>query len=271
LIKVQDAASWRDVTLPRWHPATVTPPNNGPSASLVDFLDRVVSWVNANPAVLNKHYTGRSDEASGNLSKPSLATKLGLSMAPGDEEDPNNFDSVLAGLKRSPINFSHGGLPSTMVMMGGPMVQAGGSNETQRLLHKSNHKFMGAELIESVFAGLMGDLRRENKELDRANEQAIINKINTLKTTQLELLKSLNVIDEYGSLLDIVGPYADDQTVVNVAHMQKFRQNYERLLGSQNNREQQLVSVLQEIKKLINPQAYQVDAQGIGAGIQSPF
>jgi hypothetical protein len=264
LIKVQPADSWKAVTLPRWHGNAA----NNVSQGLMNFLEIAVEWVNANPAVLNKNYSGSSAEAAGTAMRPSYAAKLQLQIAPSADIAHSDYTSVLAGLRRpNAPSFGIPGLPQQMLManrgLSGYGTQFGGSIDVDNMLHASNSKYMGADLLESVLEGILSDLNRANKQLDAGSEQSLRGKLNTLKDNQSQLIKSLAVMNRYTTLLEIVGPYSDDASVVSTSHMDKFQQNYLRLLNSQNSREQQLVSVLDEIKRLINPQAAAVDNAGI--------
>lgn len=189
---------------------------------LLNYLDLVSQYVNANPAILNAKYTGTSDEAVGLIKPTAHAQKLGLipRMEVSDksklycdldklwgkvktqESMPHQFFSRVGNNQIfSPFMFNG-------IMPHGFLSQRGGGDKCDYILKKFNaNQVTCGEMISNFMQVVTKELENRGKKLSATETKNLNDHLVLLKQLECEMLRTLCYIDEYSKLVDTLKDY----------------------------------------------------------------
>lgn len=199
--------------------------NNGPSQPLFQYLNLMAQFVNANPAILNKGFSGKSREAVGIPVLTEFANKLGLKPEQINKATriyelnrlrnhlvwatPNIRSNVLRspfgtftpGVSMMQSRSGFGGLTNMMM---------GGGDKCDNVYAKLNNsgQVLGSTLIEKYLNAVILDFNHRGKSLDSQDERRMKDRVAQLKKLEDDLMKTLCYIDEFNSLADTFGDYS---------------------------------------------------------------
>ena len=231
---------------------------------LLDYLSLVSQYVNANPAILNKNYSGSSDEVVGRLVPSAYGASLGLSFeVPRRAGDRFRMDigRLGANLKlirssRNPIFVAQnnrrflstpwGSSLTPGVSMLTPM--RGGSNCDQNAtIYVNSHG--GTALLEQFLNTARAKLKARGKSLNAKDEERIQQHIKKNKEIEKELVKTYCYIDEYNQLLDVLGDTSSK--MLSRDKLMQIVNRQDGLLGKQGASEEQIMQILSKLLEFV--------------------
>ncbi|ARF09381.1 hypothetical protein Indivirus_1_4 [Indivirus ILV1] len=239
---------------------------------LLSYLKLVSQYVNANPAILNKHYSGTSDEAVGRLEISALGKALGLSFeVPRDPANRTRADYArlssnlrLMRTSRMPVFVAGTGRRFLTTPWGSSMtpgvsmlVQRGGGNCNQKDIHIQGQ--LGATQLEGFVNLALKNLERHGKKLNQKDEERIRMWVQKSREIEKELIRTLCYLDEYNSLLDVLGDYSSAR--LSQANLQRIVDRQNVLLGKQGSTDEQVMNMLSKLVDLVDDEAVAPMAQ----------
>ena len=275
LWKVQTVQQWLDKYMSkRFDNADIQKILRGESREVLNYLDLVAQYVNANPAILNKDYTPGPGAAMviGQQTAPYVpeyARKMGLTLErplpPSLSYDigrlrqqiglssisrPFNYDK---GMVTTPFgrNFYPGGIP--FLQPKGLVGQFGGGTRCDYVIRKISGAggVTGASTIAKFWSDLKAGLASRNKTLNKADEAKIDEKIATLQTTETEALKTLCYIDEFNMLTDAMRDY-NTGGLLTLEKMKSMVDRYDKINKKQEMTTGSLMNVYEKLAKLLD-------------------
>ena len=252
LNKVESVDHWKHNYLNKKFPNEADTVKN--NENLLKYLDLVVQYVNANPALLNKHFNGNTLESAGKSLQSSYAKALNLQEnvpKSGAINEMFRFNGYLANrmpptILRSPYGGSTVALsavPRGFNSLGGlPMAfgqQYGGANVPQ---------LQGAALVQNVIAIALNTMKHFNKSLDSESHKRLMDKINNMQKVERELNHTIEYLSEYSTLLELFGDYTG--TTLNERTVEELVSRYNRLMQKHSTEEQSMMTVLTALHKL---------------------
>ncbi len=237
---------------------------NKAADNLKTYLNLVSQYVNCNPGILNKNYSGPSDEQFGNFKVPEDAARYGLK-APTPYKRGNLYALGAMGMNQHIFSMGSGLYsPAMHSMFGG---QSGGGNGVPlmlspfgtptftpglSLLRENNDKPMckaikfhlenqGYDVITSVYRGIIENFKNKGKTFPTANQNELEKMIRNYKTIQDELVKTLCYLEEYTKAMDFTTQPG------SLATMRKLGERLSKIYGKQNFMERNLLSNLMRL------------------------
>jgi len=199
-------------------------------SSLRAHLDRMIKKINANPAILNKNYTGGSLESDPNAFVGTTFSKYGMKPKQYNvNPSAPNMSSVLA-IRNTVIanrNYVSGiyGVPIIGFM------QRGGAELKLAMEEQEGGaavQINAAGLLERQFDAFLANLKAHNKALDANDTAHVKSLIGELKTLEQKLNKASEYTDKYMKLIGVFGQQ-HNATIFDLNNLQKFvdkRNNY---------------------------------------------
>ena len=175
------------------------------NANLIRYLKYVVEYVNGNPAILNKNYAGPA--------KQTRSDRQGSRVA-------NKFDQLglYLGSKfklRTPIAFPGS---SSMPIFGNmlPLAFGGQQGGGDSLPYKT------------IFDQLLVSLEKKGMKLEEGQRKTIAKKIDDLSNIHADVIKSINIIQNYNNLAKLGGE-KQNAAITPVQMEQRIKQHNEML------------------------------------------
>jgi len=226
------------------------------NTKLIGYLEMLVKKVNSNPAILNKDYSGLTNEARVNnpdafagsrLHKMGIKARLAsnnLSMASVDRlsqaiEDSNSRISVTLGYPGL-----YGYATKLNIMSGGAMVddlQTKVSDETKQT----------SNIIEAHYLGLVQRLKAFGKEIKPEDDVKIVDLIKSLRASEKKLLEATLYTEKYARLLEVHGQ-KDNTSVLSLDHLKEFVDNRNKYFSRVAKKQNDLMSILRSIAEAVN-------------------
>lgn len=283
LYKVQDVTEWLKALKEdkNMDSATVEKIANE-NHKIMHYLRHVVEFVNKNPSILNKDYSGATIESVGDVKAPELmnALKIAHRIEPKGAAESSysmrifgkSFDQLYSGLgpvspwqgaQGFPFTTPFGGMSVTpnlpLVSMqsgGGPFL--GPASDFLLRRYEGQHKNLasGGELIEGIFHGLINELGNRGKTLSSKDKDNIEKRISQLKNTEDNLIKLISYIEEYNKLLDATKDYSTQ--TISESELMGYVNKHGSLGQRQVKQEKYLLDIVQKIQKEL--------ASEVGAG-----
>jgi hypothetical protein len=270
LKKVECVAHWLQKYMAKKFPDEADQRAISNNPLLLDYLELIVQYVNANPALLNKNYNGKTEESEGRSRPPVFAKKFGIrprfepyssgsyDMSMFQKHSKNSMYATTA--LKSPFQLSAGtGLIRTAfghsinpagVGVGLIGVQAGGAYNATTYTAKTGNKYiMGAEAINGMINVLIKQLEDHGKTLASGDKEKITKKLENMKDVENELVKYMEYIGEYNSMLDVLGDY-NSQTL-SLSSLRELTAQHGKLQGKHVKEEGSMLAIMQAIQNLI--------------------
>lgn len=227
---------------------------NGP---ILDYLSMIVSYVNANPAILNKNYSGKSDEAVGVEAPSSYAQKLNLpqyvripttysmrSLNVYSKTSPFGIIGIRSTPEMSPmLSITSQGQPSGLMigMHGGGMAQ---TPTLDRQIAES------ADLIEWRFKNLLNGLKQYNKSLTKEQEDKLMSMLTNIHKTGNELAA-------YGHYLSVLIKYFShyrdySSKILTWDNIKKIQEEFDKSTVKYGTGQKTLLRIAQALESLIS-------------------
>ena len=197
------------------------------------YLNLISDFVNSNPGILNKGYTGTTVEAVGTYQPSQLVQELGINC----RKEPSKEASSLYDIKRfttyhktslhtasvrnnttpfvvaaTGVSTPFGSVVTPGVQMLTPRSggQSGGGDLTNLALRKlTSGGVTSGELINGIFSAALKELEDRGKQLSATDLQRINKRIHDLTRTEDELLRNVAYIEAYNKYLDAFNDYTD--------------------------------------------------------------
>jgi hypothetical protein len=246
LYKVECASSWVKNYLAKSvdHADIVKMLTDENSRLLIQYLNLIVQFVNANPAILNKNYTGSSNEAKGLFVPNQFLQSLGFDEKFTERTDKTTYIRDIGRL-RSHLQYNAWWRPSQKMLgyppflgsgnytPGYPMLQRGGGGATCAHVHalRNSGQSLGSDLIHALLNKVLTEFRARGKRLDSTDEQNIKGRIEKIKGLENQLIETLCYIDEYNGLMASFGDNTNQ--TVSEAELKKLLGRADVILGKQ--------------------------------------
>jgi hypothetical protein len=226
---------------------------------ILSYLELVSQYVNSNPAILNKNYSGSSEEALGKLKKSEYAERLGLDWdiklkSSVFSDSITRLRSHLASRSKfSPflVVSNRVATPFGRTLAPGMTLLTGGGATCDLAIKKLNSagQLSGSQMIKVYLDSVLRELSNRNKTLsvnDRKNIESTFNKYRELES---ELLRTLCYVDEFNSLSDKFQDYKSE--VLSTENLQKFVNRLQGLSNKTQSTEGHILDIISKIQNLI--------------------
>jgi len=274
IFKVETVAHWRKRFLANNDRLTNEDKQNLESGNhvLLQYLELLSQYINCNPGVLNKGYSGTTVEQQG---LPGLrserAVKLGVELRKEPPSGANakynlalfnqfinngyqgtlhraGVNPIFAGIAQGGIINSplHSIIGTTPGMVG--VVQAGGGSDFEHIIKNLNRGCSSAKLINAIFGSQTELMRGRRQQLNQEDYNRIISRIEQLTKLESELLQTTAFISEYNNLFNIYGEYAGE--TLTEKKIQDLVNRHHRLQTNKFSTEKDLSNILVKLEKL---------------------
>lgn len=273
LNKVEPVKHWLENYMAKKFPDPEDQRSVQGNTRLLDYLELIVQYVNANPTLINKHFSGSSEEGAGKFLGTDFSKRLQIKqrVEPGDSAAGlygiNLLQSHMrtglfgATMYKSPFSVSSNtGLlrspfgDAIFPLGAGLMVprQLGGNGYYGGQLYSKRTKegiVGGSETLSNLILLNMNKLREHNKDITEADKNKINKKLANMHEVEKELYRNLDYINSYGQLLDAMGDY-NSQTL-SIDSLRDLTLRHKDLMDKHNKEEKGMLTVLGAIQKLI--------------------
>jgi hypothetical protein len=272
LIKVQSVADWLK-NLKENNPTGVDVDKiANENEKIMHYLKHVVAFVNANPSILNKNYSGATTESAGKTQVTDYAKALGIAarIEPkgtaessysmrifgknfklyADQGPVNPFSSARGHPYSTPFGLS---ITPDLPMVG---MQAGGGigSATDFLLRRytgqTRQQAVGGELIQGIITSLLNELGNRGKTLSAKDKENIKKRVDQLIKSEVEMLRLVAYIEEYNKLLDATKDYST--ATISENDLRRYVEKHGSLGQRQVKQEQYLLDVVNKIQKQLS-------------------
>jgi len=241
---------------------------------LLAYLDLIAQYVNSNPGLLNPGFGGKTEEMVGKYTPSGYINKLGIKMRKEPSREFSGLVDIgrlrshlrtsmygatsgrpqqgLFGLQQSPMRSPYGGTSFGMMM---PMaMQAGGHYPSAmdlvtKRLNGKEYACTGSQLLRSVAASLVDNMKKYGKQLDEGEKTKIIQKINNLAKSEDELITTLRYIEEYTMLMEYFKDYK--AKTLSLSSLESLVKHHSNLLTRHNKEEGSVATILQALQKVV--------------------
>ncbi|AYV78656.1 MAG: hypothetical protein Edafosvirus22_13 [Edafosvirus sp.] len=240
---------------------------------LLAYLDLIAQYVNCNPGMLNKGFSGKTEEMVGKYVPSGYISNLGIKM----RKEPTGISSGLVDIGRlrshlrssmygavssrpqglfgvslqqqNPIRSPFGGTSFGMLM---PVpLQAGGHYETDLVTKRLYEQgtCTGSRLLRAIAGGIVETMKKYNKSLAEEDKQKIWQKINNLQKSEEELITTLRYIEEYSMLMEYFKDYK--AKTLSQSSLESLVKHHSNLLSRHNKEEGAVATILQALQKVV--------------------
>lgn len=246
------------------------------NTKLLAYLDLMAQFVNANPSILNKEYTGTTEEAVGVVPTPEFAKSLGIQPRKEPSKKSSgmyelnlfkkHFEQYATRNKQGPFQLTQSGHALTpfgvaltpdvnmvVPLRGGQRGGNLGSGSVEwviRKLNNHNEPVVGAKLMAEIFKGLTKQLNARGKSIDKSDNDKLTDHINNLISSEEELLRTLLYIERYVEMLDAFKDY--NSKTLKVDDVKKYIDKHASLKEKHISQEQYLLKIWEKLQKLIS-------------------
>ncbi|AYV77156.1 MAG: hypothetical protein Barrevirus15_4 [Barrevirus sp.] len=245
---------------------------------LMTYLDLLSQYVNANPAILNKGYTGTSEEVVGVYQPSDLGKALGLSVAVDRRSLASDLGRLGANMRlmsasRQPIFVPQQGrqfmatpfgssltpgvsmlVPPQMQMGQMGLMMGGGSGHCEQVASIFIQNNGGSAMLQQFLNSAIQKLERKGKKLNSKDRERIDQYLAKNKEIEKELVKTYCYIDEYNQLLDMFGDTAGAKNLSKETLMQLVNRQ-ESLIGKQGTSQQQIMQLFAKLLEVMGEEA----------------
>ena len=248
------------------------------NTTLLNYLELLSQYVNANPGILNQGYGGTSEEQQGAYTPPDWVSKLGipkyvthteagrqnvglrlksyfqtslLGAATQRQQNPF-FRFGQSGQIASPFGANLTGTTNVMIPQAIVGMSGGGllSDYVSGGLPAITNGMSGATFTERVFKQALAELKSLNKRLDPQEEKNLMDRIQKLKKEEDELIRTVLLITEYNKLSIALKNY-DSQTL-NKADLERLVARHTDMQGHYALSQERLMDILTKLQELIS-------------------
>lgn len=268
LTKVEKVSGWlKNYMKKKFDDVTVQSAIEG-NDKILQYLNLVVDFVNANPAILNTNYNGSTEEKVGKIEPDSYASKLGIPMRRDNPKIKPLFDIALldSSLKsnmfgsnyKKPLFVQYNGMNMNNLRtpfgslinpsFGSVLpVQLGGqyANVNAKRLAEGTS---GANLMETIIFNLLTQLKQHGKSLNPEYMTKISQKLELMKKMEKQMIQNIKYIAEYAKLLDAFGDQRSETLSEN--NLRDIVNSNNNLYKKHGNEEQSMVNILKALYSL---------------------
>jgi hypothetical protein len=232
---------------------------------ILSYLDLISQFVNANPAILNKNYSGSSEEARGKLKPSTYGKQLGLEFE--IIKQPSTF--ILSDIRRLKGHLQQLRATRTLpfaairgtrgvftpfgrqLTPGVSFLQLGGGPKCESIIRKLNDggQASGYQVIEAYMNAVLKEFENRNKQLDQNDLANIKNNIEKYRELEFLLLQSLCYIDEFNTLSDMLQDYKTD--VLTEDNLKKMVNRLSNVNTKIHSTEGQLLNIISKIQDVL--------------------
>ncbi|QKF93935.1 hypothetical protein QKU48_gp0477 [Fadolivirus algeromassiliense] len=265
LWKVQSVNHWLNSTVKgKFNDADIKEIFRGDSRDVLNYINLVAEHVNANPAILNKGYSGSPSQKVA-PEVPAYAKQLGIRYErPVTSENLFGYDALrlkthlkLTRLQR-PFTFASGAVSTPFGSTFGPApmlqaVQTGGGSQCDYIIKKmnSNGNVTSGALIINYWKALEAGLARRGVKLNPTDTANLTKKIEQLQSVEKEVLRTLCFIDEFNTLKDAFpGMHTDD--LLSESKLKMIVDRYDKVLSKQSTVENSILDAIIKIQDLVS-------------------
>ena len=246
---------------------------------LLDYLQLLSEYVNANPKILNKDCNEKTMESEGVVSPSEYAKLLGIQMqiVPSNQFnglfDTNKLEKLVSSFHESRGIQSGNTQPFTGLNYSAPYArdelnigfpfQLGGhpSSEISKYIEMRKDRSRGGpDVLIELISRTVNDLKKLGKNIDPIDSQKIQDKARTLKETENELIEIEIYLEEYAKQIKLFGD--SDINTVTIDTIKEFVQKKASLRKFQKNGEITLVQIFAKLQEILqqsnekSPSAY---------------
>ena len=228
---------------------------------LITFINKLISFVNTEPAILNPNYI-KDDKTKAivknNIFSNTTLFKFGL--LPNFERNSEIGISPFLNIQMSDINRLHilitdmhnafyrsAGIRG---LYGGN--QSGGNHQFEdRSIYNDNFKFT-YNIFKDYYKHLMTSLSNQNKSLNPKDKKDLEDYLDKLENSEKNLKKGFKVIEEYSRMIHIIGDGVTESLSLNkLEELTKERnKKFERVAGRQNKGLDMLRTLVEKISDI---------------------
>jgi hypothetical protein len=234
---------------------------------LTAYLGMLTEFVNANPGILNKGFSGLTEEGAGAYQPSEFVKELGIER----REEPADGAEGLYSIRRLKVHRGQMGklighaTPFDVTASGrvitpfGTAVSPGvavttvtkqaGGGDLHELAVKHVQNYSSAEFLKTIVDGVVAELNNRNKQLSEKDSQKLKARVSELAKTEDELLKTIKYIEEYNKLMDLKHDYTEE-TGLTRDGLEQLVKRLSKLQTRQTHGEDYIIRVLEDVRAL---------------------
>ena len=213
---------------------------------LLNYLQLLTEYVNANPGILNRDYNGKTMESDGVVSTSDAAQKLGIKM---QIVPSNKFNGLIDYTKlksmissyHSPIKQQNYNSPTVFQQFGGHGVSTSDLNV--------NHTKSTYKLLFDIIYNTLKSLKEKGKILDNITIKSIYDQFSALDDGNNDLFETYIYLDKYKNFQELFGDRNSE--IVTISNISKLVEKEGLLIATQETNERRLVDILGSLQSLL--------------------
>ena len=236
---------------------------------LLTYLRYLTEFVNANPELLNKDYTGPTVEKEGVTILPDYSKNLGMRLRSDTDSQIGlirtgsmlQLGNKLRSMQRGNIDFNRLGTPLSVrgaFPVSIPITLSGGG-KVKVMYAKRQHggddlKYWSAAhghlLLEDMFKELIALLATHNKKLSPDTKNKIENNLKQFGELEGKILNSLEYIRITTDILDGLKGVEVTDNLFNESHLRRFVAKYKHFVDKYENAEITMLSIYKTLAEI---------------------
>tara|TARA_Y100000780_G_scaffold232524_1_gene265150 strand:+ start:6056 stop:7873 length:1818 start_codon:yes stop_codon:yes gene_type:complete len=189
------------------------------NASLRTYLDLVVDFVNCHPGILNRDYSGDSDEKVGVVYTPGYIRDMGIPARIASVGAKNDMSRLLH-TRRSDMAVrkvisgpklvaSHPLGKGVLAVTSSPPIvlgmRGGGSDLADRVAsHMESKQVAGSGLMSEIYTTLLRRLQAHGKDISEEDKNKVSERLVQLKKLEDELIRTLRLYDDASRISNLL-------------------------------------------------------------------
>jgi hypothetical protein len=212
---------------------------------LSTYLDIIVDYVNANPALLNEHYDGQSEESKPKSSNTNTSKSNSVFIDSKILEEMRNYIEQNVFNKNMPQFI----LVKNNIRFESNSKQGGGIAPQLRADYYTKNNKRGAVLLENFTKATITELSQNyNVTIDEDDIDRILHELEDLKNLEDNLIRKLRYIEKYYYLVENYRDFS--KPLINMETLTKLVDQYSSIKLKYTKAELGLLKVVQCIHKL---------------------
>jgi hypothetical protein len=271
LRKVQPVAKWiESLSLAKLGTGTTSDDLRSivKNASLRTYLDLLVDYVNCHPGILNKDYTGDSDEKVGILYTPGFVKDMGLNprvSAVGVRSDMSRLlhsrrnDMAVKKLVSGPRLIAAHPLGGVLAVTHSPSPaifgMRGGSNDLADRVtsHMNSRQVAGSGLMSEIYTTLLGRIQAHGKDISEEDKNKVKERLVQLKKLEDELIRTLRLYDDASRISNLLR--TQNKQVLTEEDLKRISSHAHKVENKLNKRELDMATICEAMSQILEDRA----------------
>lgn len=239
---------------------------------ILEYLDLVADFVNQNPAILNRGYSGVTSQKTGTFNRTEYAERLGIV-----PELPRKFTMNASNLKRldsyfksqvfaqqrpfsSGLNMSTTSYFPGQYFVGGGSpfarngsMSGGGSGKCASIYRRlgANNGITAGQMISNAVDDLRKELKARGQQLSSTDNKNLDDRIKQYITLEDSLLKTVCMVEEYLNWTSVGHAFDSRPSILQENNLAKMNERMQKLYDRKGNDDRKFNEILIRITEAL--------------------